>query len=123
MKVTLVSKTLKLKHAWTLARGSTTSKDYLYFKVEHQGFTGWGEAAHNARYGENPESVKSVFKQAKTILEADSKAIHQWQEWLPSRQSAATSLASRGRSSCRRRHCLSRLGDPSIEYAIPSPRS
>ena len=77
MKVTLVSKTLKLKHAWTLARGSTTSKDYLYFKVEHQGFTGWGEAAHNARYGESPESVKTVLEEAKTILEAATGGLRQ----------------------------------------------
>ncbi len=83
MKVTLVSKTLELKHAWTLARGSTSSKEYLYFKVEHEDFTGWGEAAHNARYGETPESVRTALEQAKTILETSPEVIHTWQEWLP----------------------------------------
>ena len=84
MKVTLVSKTLELKHAWTLARGSTNSKDYYYLKVEHEGLTGWGEAAHNARYGESPESVRAVLEEAKTILESDPSTIHTWQHWLSS---------------------------------------
>ena len=101
MKVTLVSKTLKLKHAWTLARGSTTSKDYLYFKVEHQGFTGWGEAAHNARYGESPESVKTVLEEAKTILEADPEAVHRWQAWLPSLPQAQAAARAAVDIACR----------------------
>jgi L-alanine-DL-glutamate epimerase-like enolase superfamily enzyme len=55
---------LNLKHAWTIARGSSEYKDNIVVQVENDGITGYGEVAPNVRYGESPESTMEVLERA-----------------------------------------------------------
>jgi L-alanine-DL-glutamate epimerase-like enolase superfamily enzyme len=50
---------LDLTNPWTISRGTAAQKEYAYLKLESGGLTGWGEAAHNSRYGESLESVRA----------------------------------------------------------------
>ena len=50
---------LELTNPWTISRGTAAQKEYAYLKLESGGLTGWGEAAHNSRYGESLGSVRA----------------------------------------------------------------
>jgi L-alanine-DL-glutamate epimerase-like enolase superfamily enzyme len=65
-------KRLKLKHAWTIARNTSTHKDNVFVKLEKDGVSGLGEAAHNVRYGESLESTFETIENARPILETMS---------------------------------------------------
>ncbi len=68
MKLTWTRKRLTLRHPWTLARGTSVSKEYWFVELEHDGITGLGEAAHNPRYGESLDSVEAFFSEAAPFL-------------------------------------------------------
>lgn len=57
MKLSFQAFELKLKHPFTIARGSSTVRTTVLVRLEHQGITGYGEAAPLARYHESPETV------------------------------------------------------------------
>ncbi|MFC1618531.1 dipeptide epimerase [Candidatus Neomarinimicrobiota bacterium] len=65
---------LNLKHAWTIARGSSEYKDNIVVRVERDGITGYGEVAPNVRYGESPESTMEVLESAIPLFA-------QWDPW------------------------------------------
>jgi L-alanine-DL-glutamate epimerase-like enolase superfamily enzyme len=48
---------LHLRHAWTIARGSSVSKTNVLTRLVCDGIEGLGEAAPSARYGEDADSV------------------------------------------------------------------
>ena len=48
---------LKLRHTWTIARASSAVKHNVLTRISHDGIEGLGEAAPNARYGEDAGSV------------------------------------------------------------------
>jgi len=48
---------LGLKHAWTIARNTSTVKRNVLVRIRHHGIEGLGEAAPNVRYGEDWETV------------------------------------------------------------------
>jgi len=54
--VEITTKKLNLRHAWTIARNTSTYKEYAFIKLEKDGIYGLGEAAHNVRYGANRSS-------------------------------------------------------------------
>ena len=62
MNVTWQRRRLELKHPWTLARGTARFKDYCFVEIEEDGIIGYGEAAHNGRYGESVEAVEAFFE-------------------------------------------------------------
>ncbi|RFC48877.1 MAG: L-alanine-DL-glutamate epimerase [Verrucomicrobia bacterium] len=62
MELQVEERELRLKHAWTLSRGSSTTKRYAYVTLTHEGISGLGEAAHNARYGESLDQVQAVLQ-------------------------------------------------------------
>ncbi len=68
-KVTVKAKKMDLRHAWTIARNTSTFKEYAFVKLEKDGCTGLGEAAHNVRYGESLESTVATIEKAIPILE------------------------------------------------------
>ena len=68
-KMEIKSKRLDLRHAWTIARNTSTYKEYAFVKLEKDGIYGLGEAAHNVRYGESLESIIAVLEMARPILE------------------------------------------------------
>jgi len=58
---------LKLKHPFTIARGSSTTRKTVLVEFQHQGITGYGEAAPIQRYEETAETVAGFLKQCADI--------------------------------------------------------
>lgn len=52
---------LKLAHAFTIARSSDTLRRVVHVELEHDGITGYGEAAPSLRYGETADTVCSLL--------------------------------------------------------------
>lgn len=69
-KMEIKTKRLDLRHAWTIARNTSTYKEYAFVKLEKDGVFGLGEAAHNVRYGESLESILATLEKARPILAA-----------------------------------------------------
>ncbi|ADO68500.1 dipeptide epimerase [Stigmatella aurantiaca] len=53
---------LPLRHAWTIARGTSTSKRNVLVELHSGKHTGRGEAAPNVRYGESAETVLEALR-------------------------------------------------------------
>ncbi len=62
MKIAWQRRRLELRHDWTLSRGTATHKEYVFVTVEQDGIVGYGEAAHNERYGESLEAVETEIE-------------------------------------------------------------
>ncbi|PTL78912.1 dipeptide epimerase [Vitiosangium sp. GDMCC 1.1324] len=62
---------LPLRHAWTIARGTSTSKRNVIVELCHGGVVGRGEAAPNVRYGESAETVTEALQKLAPVLEGD----------------------------------------------------
>jgi L-Ala-D/L-Glu epimerase len=69
-RVTVSQKRLTLRHTWTLSRNSSDFKDNVFISVERDGVTGWGEAAPNVRYGEDPEQTATALRRAGALFES-----------------------------------------------------
>jgi L-alanine-DL-glutamate epimerase-like enolase superfamily enzyme len=52
---------LKLKHTFTISRGSRDVSPVVFVQIEHDGIVGFGEAAPSNRYGESVETVEAFF--------------------------------------------------------------
>ncbi|HNW58541.1 MAG TPA: dipeptide epimerase [bacterium] len=68
-KMEIKTRRLDLRHAWTIARNTSTFKEYAFVRLEKDGISGMGEAAHNVRYGESLESILATLEKARPILE------------------------------------------------------
>lgn len=53
---------LKLKNVFTISRSSRSEVVNVFFRIEKDGFIGYGEASPNSRYDESPEKVIEYFK-------------------------------------------------------------
>jgi L-alanine-DL-glutamate epimerase-like enolase superfamily enzyme len=62
MKLSFTSYDLKLRHTFTIARGSRDVEPCVLTQIEHDGVTGYGEAAPIERYGENGDTVAAFLK-------------------------------------------------------------
>jgi L-alanine-DL-glutamate epimerase-like enolase superfamily enzyme len=62
------TKRLLLQHTWTISRNSSDYKDNVFVKIEHDGVTGYGEAAPNVRYGENSEKTTKRINGVKELI-------------------------------------------------------
>ena len=67
--VKIESRKLELKHAWTISRNTSNFKDNVFVTLEKDGILGFGEAAHNVRYGESRASTIDTIKMAIPLLE------------------------------------------------------
>jgi L-alanine-DL-glutamate epimerase-like enolase superfamily enzyme len=56
---------LKLRHTWTIARGSSDEKKNGLLSFTAGGITGYGETAANKRYGQSWESGEAAFAKVK----------------------------------------------------------
>ena len=56
---------LKLRHTWTIARGSSDEKKNGLLTLTAAGITGYGETAANKRYGQSWESGEAAFAKVK----------------------------------------------------------
>lgn len=68
-RITVKKVELQLKHAWTLSRNTSTSKNNVFVRIERDGVTGWGEAAPNVRYDESWETTMRAIDEARPIFE------------------------------------------------------
>ncbi len=62
MRVTIFERALRLRHTFTIARGSREVNENLFLRLEHEGITAWGEASPNRRYGETPASCRATLE-------------------------------------------------------------
>ncbi len=90
-------KRLDLQHPWTIARGTSNSKENVFLSLEKDGIVGFGEAAPNVRYKETAESTMAVFEQARPVIEAsDLRNFHDLNQKLrllfPKAASATTAI-------------------------------
>jgi len=69
MKLQYKVKRLRLRHTWTIARGSADCKDNVFVRLEKDGLVGYGEAAPNARYGETSNSVTEVIRNSEPLFQ------------------------------------------------------
>lgn len=56
---------LKLRHTWTISRGSSNEKKNGLLTLTSAGITGYGETAANTRYGQTWESGEAAFAKVK----------------------------------------------------------
>lgn len=72
---------VQLKHAWTLSRGTWTTRRNVLVRLEKDGVFGLGESAPIARYNESAESGLAFIKKAKPVLQKDLWTFHDlWNE-------------------------------------------
>lgn len=57
MQITVEKRSLKLEHPFGISRWTRTAVDNVFISIRHQGITGIGEAAPNARYDESADSA------------------------------------------------------------------
>lgn len=77
VKLEIFEHKLQLRDRWTIARGTSDFKHYNYVRLECDGITGYGEAAHNARYGESLETTRAFLEQARALVErCDPREYH-----------------------------------------------
>lgn len=67
---------LKLTHAWTISRNTSTEKKNGLLTVTAEGITGYGEAAANIRYGQSFESAEKAFAKVAKAVEGLSPWEH-----------------------------------------------
>ena len=62
--------TVPTKHTFTISRGGASEWQTVTVRVrDADGAEGWGEAAPNRFYGENPESVVAALARFRPLLE------------------------------------------------------
>lgn len=61
---------LRLRHAWTLSRNTSSTKRNVVVELHCDGVTGLGEAAPNVRFGESAETVLAALQAAAPIVAA-----------------------------------------------------
>ena len=67
---------LKLTHAWTISRNTSTDKKNGLVTLTAEGVTGYGEAAANVRYGQSFESAEKAFAKVAKAVEGLSPWEH-----------------------------------------------
>ena len=75
--------TLELKHAFGIASNTRTSTPAMLTEIEHDGVTGYGEAAMPPYLGENQATAAAFFERAAACLEASFADPFQLEEILP----------------------------------------
>src|SRR5262245_59508744 len=62
---------LPLRHAWTIARGTSTSKRNVVVELRSGAHVGLGEAAPNVRYHASAETVLDALRTLTPLLDRD----------------------------------------------------
>jgi L-Ala-D/L-Glu epimerase len=62
---------VRLKHAWTLSRGTWNIRRNVLIRIEKDGVAGMGESAPIVRYNETAESGLAFINRARPILDRD----------------------------------------------------
>ncbi len=70
MKLKLHEFSLRLRHAFTISRSSTTVQRTLIVELEQDGKRGYGESVHYPFYGQTIESMTAALEAARPLIEA-----------------------------------------------------
>ena len=95
MRVSARIATLELAETFTIARSSEDTADVVWLAVEHEGRTGYGEAAPIARYDESAQSALAFVESVAPLLGDDPFALEEIGERLaarPGEQAAKAAL-------------------------------
>jgi len=80
---------LPLAEPFVIARETTETAEVVWVELEHEGVTGYGEAAPIERYDESAESALAYVEEATDALGEDAFALDQIVGRLPRREYAA----------------------------------
>jgi L-alanine-DL-glutamate epimerase-like enolase superfamily enzyme len=81
--------TLELAETFVISRSAQDTADVVYVEVEHDGFSGYGEATPTAHYGESAESALTYLEAHADVLGDDPWALEEIESRLPSQEAAA----------------------------------
>jgi L-alanine-DL-glutamate epimerase-like enolase superfamily enzyme len=70
MKLRLARHALRIRHVFTIARGSTSVYEPLIVTLEHDGVRGYGEAGVSSFYGATFENMSAALEQVRPVVEA-----------------------------------------------------
>ena len=91
MNVTAQIASLPLKEPFVIARDTTTEAEVVWVEIEHEGVSGYGEAAPIERYEESAESALGYVQEVADTLGDDPFALDEIEGRLPTREFAARS--------------------------------
>ena len=91
MRLTARIATLELAETFTISRSSQDSADVVYVELEHDGVTGYGEAAPIARYEQSADSALAYLEALGDQLGDDPWALEEIESRLPPGEPAARS--------------------------------
>ena len=89
MRVTAWIEGLPLAEPFVIARETTETARVVWLELEHDGITGYGEAAPIERYDESPESALAYLEEVEDSLGDDPFALEEVLARLPRREYAA----------------------------------
>jgi L-alanine-DL-glutamate epimerase-like enolase superfamily enzyme len=89
MRVSAQIASLPLAEPFVIARETTTEAEVVWVEIEHEGTTGYGEAAPIDRYEESAESALAYVDEVADSLGEDPFAFDEIEARLPAREYAA----------------------------------
>jgi L-alanine-DL-glutamate epimerase-like enolase superfamily enzyme len=89
VRLTARQATIDLSETFTISRSSQDSADVVFVEVEHDGLTGYGEAAPIARYDQSAESAVAYLQALTDELGDDPWALEEIEARLPPAEPAA----------------------------------
>lgn len=68
MKISVSNDSFQLAQVFTISRGSRTEAKVITVRLEHEGYSGYGECVPYARYGESMESVNEQIESVRGAI-------------------------------------------------------
>ncbi len=68
MKLSVSNDSFRLAQVFTISRGSRTEAEVITVRLDHEGYTGYGECVPYARYGESMESVHAQIESVRGAI-------------------------------------------------------
>ena len=91
MRLSARKATIELTETFTISRSSQDSADVIFVELEHDGLTGYGEAAPIERYDQSADSALAYLEALTDELGADPWALEEIEARLPAGEPAARS--------------------------------
>lgn len=92
MEIVLHRLHLRLRHPFTISRGTRTTQESWVVELRGEGISGWGEATPNAYYQQTMDSLEEAF-QASAALVAEYRGCPPEQVWPLAMQRLQNSFA------------------------------
>ena len=89
MRLTARIATIELAETFVIARSAQDTADVVYVELEHDGVTGYGEAAPIERYDQSAESALAYLEANADELGDDPWALDEIEARLPAEEPAA----------------------------------